>query len=53
MITDREFWMIVRMALIQIVGAIEKRWECKHRYEDHHPAPQQEPAQVNAVEAPN
>ena len=29
MLSDRDFWLLVRAALIQIVKAIEKRWLCK------------------------
>ena len=38
--SDRDFWLIVRMALIQIVKAIEKRWLSKgeERDTEQHPA---------------
>lgn len=31
MISDREFWMLIRSALVQVVRAIEKRYlaDCK------------------------
>lgn len=26
--TDREFWLLIRRALLMIAAAIEKRWLC-------------------------
>lgn len=31
MIDDREFWMIIRRALLLFVDAIERRWEISPR----------------------
>ncbi len=52
---DTAFWIMVRMALIQMTKAIEKYKLCKdaHAAPQIAPAPQTEKALENAVAAPN